>query len=719
MEQKVTYCRICEPLCGLIASVEDGRLVSLRPDPDNPLSRGFACPKGIAFTDVQNDPDRVLHPLRRTPSGEFEQVSWDEALDDIAARLRTIWKRDGGDSIGQYFGNPGGFSYATALWSGGLMQALGAKHQYSVGSQDINSRFVASKLLYGVLSQMPFPDLPRTDFLLMLGANPIVSHGSAIRAPRMKEHLADITKRGGRIVVLDPRRTETAKLYEHVAVRPDTDAWLLLSLLNVVFAEGLADEAAIREQTTGADLLRTAAASYPPEETEAITGVPAETVRALARDFANAPSASAYGRTGSCLGRHATVVSFLLDALTIVTGNLDRPGGTLFSQAVIPLEELAERAGMASYDKQRSRIGDFPDVLGTFPGAIVAAEITTPGPGQLKAFFLNATNPVISAPNGVELAGALEQLELLVSIDLYVNETNRHAHYVLPGATFLERDDLPFGLHGASPWPFMQGTEAVLEPYGEARNDWEIYDEIARRMGVMLFVPGRLGALAKPLRRWMKPRPMMEMLLRIGPYGDRFGLRRGGLNGRKVRENPHGIVLAENAATGIRRKVVTHKDGLVRLDPPEIAAELRAARRGLRRRPGLPAPADRAARASLPELLDAQQRDPDEGGEAAARRPDQPGGRGGGRTRRRRPGADHLTARRDRDARTGHRRARTRHRRGPARLGSPGRQLGAGEQGRRGERQRARVDRAVRHRAGGRDVAPERDRDPDRVGGLG
>lgn len=581
IEHKVTYCRICEPLCGLIATVEGGRLLSLRPDQDNPLSRGFACPKGIAFTEIQNDPDRVLHPLRRTVSGEFEQVTWDEALDDIAARLRGIHRKHGGAAIGQFFGNPSGFSYATALWAGGLMQAMGAKHQYSVGSQDINSRFVASKLLYGALSQIPFPDLPRTDFLLMLGANPLVSHGSAIRAPRIKEHLGDIVRRGGRVVVVDPRRTETARAFEHVAVRPDTDAWLLLSLLHVVFAEGLEDTVAIAEQSTGVDLLRLAAADQSPEETATITGVPADDVRRLARDFAAAPRATAYGRTGSCLGRHATLVCFLLDALSLVTGNLDRPGGTVFSKAVIPLEELAERSGMASYDKERSRIGNFPDVLGTFPAAVMAEEITTPGRGQLRALFVSAGNPVLSNPDGDTLAAALEQLDLLVSVDLYVNETNQHAHYVLPGATFLERDDLPFGLAGASPWPFMQSTEAVLKPYGEARNDWEIYDEIARRAGFALFLSGPLKVLAKPLlmiqRRGgarMKPRTLMEIIMRLGPYGDRFGLRRGGLNPKKLREHPHGIVLAENAETGVLEKVVSLAGHKVCLDPPQIAAEL-------------------------------------------------------------------------------------------------------------------------------------------------
>ena len=580
---KVTYCRICEPLCGLVATVEDGRLVSLRPDQDHPLSKGFACPKGIAFTDVQNDPDRVLHPLRRTPSGEFERVTWDEALDDIAARLKKTWKEHGGSSIGQYFGNPGGFSYATALWVGGFFGALGATHQYSPGSQDINSRFVASQLLYGALTQLPFPDLPRTDFLLMLGANPLVSHGSAVHSPRMKDELSAITGRGGRVVVIDPRRTETARAFEHVAVRPDTDAWLLLSLLHVIFAEGLDDAGGDRR----ADHRRRPAPpgrgrAHPPEDTERITGVPAESVRALARDFAAAPTpppTAAPGRawagtprwSASCSTRSAS-------SPATSTG----PGGMLFTREVIPVQGLAERAGMATYGKTRSRIGNFPDVLGTFPAAVMAEEITTPGEGQLRALFTIAGNPVLTIPDGPGLAAALQQLDLHVSIDLYINETNQYADYVLPGTTFLEREDYPYALAFTSPVPFVQSTEAVLEAYGEARPEWQVFDEVARRMGVALFATGPLAqALSRPLvflnRRGigrLTPRKLMEALLRFGPYGDRFGLRRGGLNPKKLRANPHGIVLAEHAPTGILRSSVRHQDHLVHLDPPEIAAEL-------------------------------------------------------------------------------------------------------------------------------------------------
>lgn len=572
-EERVTYCRICEPLCGLIATVDDGRLVRLRPDDRHPLSRGFACPKGIAMTDVQNDPDRALRPLRRRPDDSgFDPVSWDDALADIGRRLRGILRHHGGPAVGWYFGNPGAFSYSHALWLQGFMTAVGSPNLFTAGSQDINNRFVASRLLYGSLTRVPIPDLARTEFLLVVGANPLVSHGSAVSAPRIRDQLRAITRRGGRVVVVDPRRSETARAFEHVAVRPDGDAWLLLSLLHVIFAEGLEDTAAVARQARGLDALRAQAADHPPERTEDRTGVPAEVVRRLARDLARAASAAVYGRTGSCLGRHGTLVAYLLDALNVVTGNLDRPGGAVFGSSPLGLERLADRFGLASYAKRHSRVGGLPDVLGSFPAALMAKEITTPGAGQVRALFVSAGNPVVSVPDGDELSAALSGLELFVSIDLYVNDTNRHADYVLPAATFLEREDLPVASLGLFTTPFAQFTEPVLRPYGEARQEWQIIDAIARRAGLLPFVPRPLGRI---LSRVPSPSPvfLLDLAVRLGPGGDLFGLRRGGLSLRALRRRPHGVVLGEHVRTGVLTEVVRHRDRRVRLDPPEILAE--------------------------------------------------------------------------------------------------------------------------------------------------
>ena len=574
MEERVSFCRICEPLCGTVATVEGGRLTKLRPDPDNPLSRGYACPKGIAMAEVQNDPDRVLQPLRRTASGEFERVGWQEALDEIGERLRRVLDERGPEAVAWYMGNPGAFSYSHTLWVKGFLDALGSPHYYTAGSQDVNNRFAASALLYGSPLLVPFPDLSRTSFLLAVGANPLVSHGSVLSAPLIRERLLDIEARGGRVVVVDPRETETARQFDHLPVRPDTDAWLLLSLLDVIFEEALADDGFLAERTSGVEALRAAAAAHPPEATEARTGVPAERARALARNFTAADGAAAYGRTGSCLGRFGTLVAFLLDALNAVTGNLDRPGGAVFGSPPVDIDDLGRRLGLATYGKTKARFGDFPDVLGNLPAALLPREIETPGERQVRALFVSAGNPVLSVPDGEALARALGELDLHVSLDLYVNETNRHADYVLPTTTFYEREDVPVALMTFYTTPFVQVTEPVVEPAGEARQEWQIVDEVSRRVGV---APYSVAGLRRLARMGVRPTPrtLVDLLLRTGPRGDLFGLRRSGLSFAKLRDcHPHGLVLDEYVRTGVLRKRLRHRDGRIPLTPPPISAEL-------------------------------------------------------------------------------------------------------------------------------------------------
>ena len=572
-EERITFCRICEANCGMVATVEDGRVTKLRPDREHPLSQGYACPKGVAFPQVQEDPDRVVHPLRRRPDGGFERVSWDDALRDIGTRLRSLRDEHGGDSIGMYMGNPAAWSFGHTVWGKGLVDALGSPHYYSAGSQDVNNRFAASALLYGTPLSVPIPDVPRTELLVIFGANPFVSNGSVLSIPRVRDRLREIVARGGRVVVVDPRRTETAREFEHVPIRPDGDARLLLALLHVVFDEDLVDHAAVREQARDVGALRRLAADFEPEATEPWTGVPAERVRALAREVAAARGAAIYGRTGSCLGRHGTLTAFLLDALAAVTGNLDRPGGLVFGRSPLDHERHAERNGLATYGERRSRVGGFPDVLGQMPATLMAPEIETPGPGRLRALIVTAGNPVQSVPDGAALARALGKLDLLVSIDLYVNETARHADYVLPAATWLEREDVPAAFQQFFYRPFIQHTEAVVPPRGEAREEWEIFDALARELGV---VPASVGALRLAGRAGLRPGPrrMIDLMLRTGPRGDRFGLRRGGLSLARIEREPHGLVLGDAWPTGVLRERIRHRPALVHLAPEEIAAEV-------------------------------------------------------------------------------------------------------------------------------------------------
>ena len=584
-ETKTTFCRICESLCGMVAEVDDGRLVSLRPDKDHPLSAGFACQKGIAFTEVVNDPDRVTTPLRRRPDNSFEEVGWDEAMDDIAKRLSDIHRRHGSQAIGWYFGNPGAFSYSHLMAVVLFVNALGlGTHLYTASSQDTHSRIMASQLLYGIPSIIPIPDLSRTDLLVVMGANPVVSHGSVLTAPRIRDRMHAVVKRGGRVIVVDPRKTETAAQFEWLGIVPDTDALLLLSLLQVMFAEDLVDRTRVATQADGLAWLAAQCAPLIPERTEAATGIPADTVRALARDLAGTPRAAIYGRIGTCAGRSGTLTSYLIDAVNLVAGNLDVPGGSVFGSFGFPGEQWALKAlgAILRFDhrRHRSRIGGFSNLVCSEPATMLAKEITTPGDRQIRALFVSAGNPVLSVPNGAELATAMGELELSVALDLYVTETTAHCDYVLPVTTMYERDDFGLLLQTFHVTPFRQVTEAVVPPRGQARTEWDIVDDLMRRMPTRTPVFAAMAALrtsAGLLGRKVSPRPVADALIRVSRGGDWFGLRRGGLSFRRLADrHPHGRVVAGEIATGVLGGAVGYRGGRMRLQHREIGDEIAA-----------------------------------------------------------------------------------------------------------------------------------------------
>ncbi|MGV0741878.1 molybdopterin-containing oxidoreductase family protein [Mycolicibacterium sp. XJ870] len=594
IEYKPTFCRICEPLCGMIATVEDGRLTALRPDKDHPLSAGFACQKGIAFAEVVNDPDRVTTPLKRTPGTDslrasgsspgFEPVSWDEALDDIAARLSEIHRRHGSGAVAWYMGNPAAFSYSHLFAAMAFTKGIGRhSHFFSSSTQDTSSRLLANQFLYGAPFPVPIPDLLRTDLLVMLGANPVVSHGSFLTAPRIKERMHDIVKRGGRVVVVDPRRSETAAQFEWLGITPDTDAYLLMSLLQVLFDEGLV-AAQARSQADGLDWLRQQCAPFTPEITEQHTGIAPDAVRALAHELAATPRAAVYGRLGTCVGRNGTLTTYLIDAVNLVAGNLDVPGGSVFSTLGIPGQKWGSMAMGASlrrsYRTKRTRIGGFRSVIGAEPAAFMAKEITTHGQRQVRAMFIGAGNPVLSVPNGNELAEALDGADLSVGLDLYVNETTAHCDYVLPVTTMYERDDFAVTFQMFQATPFRQATDAVVPPVGQVRTEWDIMTDLISRMSVRtpVFAALRLAKKVAGQRgRGFSPRPIIDMMIRMADGGDRFGLRRGGLNFRRLAEDhPHGVVVAPDIRTGVLPEVVVYPKGRVRLTHADIAAEITA-----------------------------------------------------------------------------------------------------------------------------------------------
>jgi len=572
VERKL-FCSICEACCGLIATVADDKILQLRPDPEHPSSRGFACSKGIGFSYVLSDPDRVLEPLQRQPDGSFKPVSWDTALDDIAQRLRGIIDRHGGEAVGGYIGNPVGWNYAAQTTLMGMFAALGSKHFYTSGSVDVNNYFVVGQLLYGNNMINPIPDIHRTDFLVVLGANPVVSHGSMVTIGNIREAMLDITARGGRVVVIDPRRTETAELFEYLPIRPDSDAWLIAAMLKVIFDEDRVDHAAVVRQAHGLDSLRELVAGVTLERAQSETGIDAAQIAQLARDFAAAPSAAFYGRCGFSLGQFSTLTKYLSDALNIVTGNLDRPGGVVFGHAMIDGEKMLADGNLSGYDRWRTRVDGVPEVLGSSPIACLPREVTTPGRGQLHALFICSGNMVTSSPSPDEMESALRQLDLMVSLDPYVTETSRLAHYILPPTLWLERDVMPSFSMGYTAVPYAQWIPATVKPAGQARDDWWIVDQICRRIAV---VPSPLKSMRLLGKLGWRPSPatLMDIALRLGPEGDLFGLRPRGLSRKKLFANPGGIKLMDQPPTGVLARRLHHADKRVHLAQPIMGPEM-------------------------------------------------------------------------------------------------------------------------------------------------
>lgn len=569
----------------MVATVEDGKLIELRPDRDHPLSAGFACQKGIAFTEVVNDPDRVTTPLRRREDGSFEPVSWEAAMGDIALRCNDIHQRHGSGAFGWYMGNPAAFSYSHVFGALAFIKGVGRRsHFFTSSSQDTSSRLLASQLLYGWPMSVPIPDLMRTDLLVMMGANPVVSHGSFLTAPRIKDRMHDVVKRSGRVVIVDPRRSETAAQFEWLGIVPDGDAYLLLSLLQVMFADGLVDRVAAAAQADGLAWLEARSGPFTPEETERHTGIEPQVVRALATDLAQTPRAAVYGRLGTCVGRQGTLTSYLIDAVNLVAGNLDRPGGSVFSTLGIP----GQRWGLVAmgavlrrgYRRKRTRVGGFRAVIGAEPAALMAKEMSTPGDRQIKAMFIGAGNPVLSVPNGDELETALEGVELAVGLDLYVNETTAHCDYVLPVTTMYERDDFALTFQQFQATPFRQVTDAVVDPPGEVRTEWDIVADLMARMTRRTPVFAILGAARKMLGAFgyrLDPRVVVDGMIRLSDGGDRYGLRRGGLTFRRLgRWHPHGVVVAPHIKTPVLGEVVVYRHGRARLAHDDIAAEITA-----------------------------------------------------------------------------------------------------------------------------------------------
>jgi len=549
-----TYCRICEAACGMVAELEGGEVRRLTPDPEHPVSRGYACIKGPAMLDVHRDPDRLSHPERRRADGRFERVPWRDAISGIGARLRELRDRHGPDAVAVYIGNPTAFSWALSVYGTGFLAALGTRNFFNASTLDCQNKFAVAERMFGAYVIQPIPDLDHTRFFLCLGSNPLVSQMSFVAMPRALERLRAIVARGGRVVHVNPRRTETAQAVgEQVFIRPDTDVFLLMAMLDVMFRERLVDAEACA-RLSGVEALRTAAARFPLVEAAAATGVPAETIVELARAFAQAAGANAYCSTGVNMGSSGSLAFLAVQALNAVTGNLDAEGGARVPGRALKLARLARWL-----DKLRpprpSRVGNFPVIATSLPTGILADEILSPGPGQVRALIVLAGNPVLSAPGGERLRRAIASLDLVVSIDLYRNETGALAHWNLPATDWLEREDFPLVQMGMQPEPYVQVSPALSAPRGERRNEADILVDLADAAGLRMF---RLPGANAFLRRVGHAR-LLPWVGRVVGLPMRAATRPGGV---LLPEDPPGTFL----------HAVPTPDGKVNVAPVEVMA---------------------------------------------------------------------------------------------------------------------------------------------------
>jgi anaerobic selenocysteine-containing dehydrogenase len=534
-------CPLCEAICGLRIEHRGRKILAIRGDHNDPFSRGHICPKAIALQDLQSDPDRLTRPVKRV-NGGWQPIGWQEAFETAAARLIELQDRHGRDAVASYVGNPNVHNLGAMLFLPRFHEALGTRNRFSSSSVDQLPHQLVSLFLFGHDYLLPVPDIDRTDYFLMLGANPAASNGSLLTAPDIGRRLKDIRKRGGKVVLIDPRRTESAAFADqHLFIRPGSDVLLLLAMLHTIFGENLANPGRLAEFTDGIDGVRRISADYPPEVVGPHTGITADRIRTLAREFARAPRAVCYGRIGTCLQEFAGLTQWLLAALNIVTGRLDAEGGYMFPlPAVDVIAQLAGAAGgHGHYGEWRSRARDLPEFSGELPSAGFADEMLTPGDGQVRALITLAGNPVLSLPNSEKLERALAGLEFMVSIDFYVNETTRHADLILPPTGPLEHDHYDLVFHVVAIRNTSRYAQALFEPAADARHDWQILCELAKRLEL------RKAALddgEDTLAGVPRPDQIIDQGLRLGPYGQaRNGIPALSLEALKA--NPSGIDL--------------------------------------------------------------------------------------------------------------------------------------------------------------------------------
>jgi anaerobic selenocysteine-containing dehydrogenase len=599
-------------MCGLRVSVEGGRVARIRANPDDVWSKGYLCPKGTALGSLHHDPDRLRTPLVRDAGGRFREVSWPEALRAAARRLQPILERDGPGAVTCYIGNPTAHNFSLSRYVPAFVAMSGLPVVYSAGTVDQWPKNLSSALLFGGMWSFPIPDLDRTHTLLMLGANPHASQGSLLAAPDVLGRLDAIRARGGRVIVVDPRRTGTAlHASEWIPIRPGTDAAFLLAIAAVLFAEGRVDLRHLAGRVNGVDEVRALVADFTPEAVADACCVPAETTRRLARELAEAPRAAVYGRIGTCNQEFGTLASWAVDVLNVLTGNLDREGGAMFARPIawsltsLPDPQFAD--GLR-FGRWRSRVRGAPEVLGQVPVSCLAEEIATPGPGRIRALITIAGNPVLSAPDAGRLDAALPDLECMISVDNWLNETTRHAHVILPGLSVLEQphyDELIWSWAVRSAGKY---APALFDP-GPRPHEWEILltlaalcrgakpETIDPRALDQLFFAGLVAGLTQlpgsPLAGrdpaeivaatpGSGPERLLELQVRTGPFGDAYGGRPGGLTLAELKRHPNGVDFGPLVPR--LDEVLRTPSGRVELAPPYVTGDLPRLRARLSRR---------------------------------------------------------------------------------------------------------------------------------------
>jgi anaerobic selenocysteine-containing dehydrogenase len=565
------------------------RVITIRGDDDDPRSRGYICPKAYAVKEVYEDPDRIQRPLRRTDDG-WEELGWDEALDLVAERLRAIRAEHGKDAISQFIGNPNGFNFGAMMYTPFFTQALNAERVFSASSVDQLAKNVSSRLMWGDAWLFAVPDLDRTDFLLALGANPLVSNGSMMSAPNVRARLEAFRGRGGKLVVVDPRRTETAAVADqHVFIRPGGDAFFLFALINVLFEEDRVKPERLSAFTNGIETVRELAKPLTPEAVVSRTGIAPEVTRKLAREFAAASRGACYGRFGTCTQEFGTLASWLVDVVNVLTGNLDRVGGMMFPRpSTGNAEAIQGDSGPVPFGRFRSRVRGLPEFDGYLPVAAMAEEIDSAGNDRIRAMVIVAGNPVLSTPNGDRLSKAFEQLDFMVSIDIYLNETSRLADVILPTTTQLEHENFDFLIQTTSVRNFARYSPQVFDPPPDSKHHWQVLLEVAARLngttaetldallfdGMLAACVGQAGGRCaqvtheqarKQLGEVRGPARLLDLMLRAGPYGDGFEDTVEGLSLDKLRRIPHAVDLGplqprlpEILRTGDRRIQLAH-----------------------------------------------------------------------------------------------------------------------------------------------------------------